>query len=71
MKNIRNEIEVMKMVNHPQCISLCSVYESANHAICRNRNGTGARRRTARSDYQHPAHVGGAGTKQAPSDVPA
>jgi serine/threonine protein kinase len=31
MESIRNEIEVMKRVKHPHCISLCSVYESANH----------------------------------------
>ena len=31
MENIRNEIEVMKMVKHPHCISLRNVYESANH----------------------------------------
>jgi calcium/calmodulin-dependent protein kinase IV len=31
MENIRNEIEVMKRVKHPHCISLCNVYESANH----------------------------------------
>ena len=31
MESIRNEIEVMKRVKHPHCISLSSVYESANH----------------------------------------
>ena len=31
IENIRTEIEVMKKVHHPNCISLHNVYESANH----------------------------------------
>ena len=31
IENVRTEIEVMRRVNHPNCISLHNVYESANH----------------------------------------
>ncbi len=31
IENVRTEIEVMRKVNHPNCITLETVYESANH----------------------------------------
>ena len=31
IENVRMEIEVMRKVNHPNCITLETVYESANH----------------------------------------
>ena len=31
IENVRTEIEVMRKVNHPNCIKLETVYESANH----------------------------------------